>query len=78
MNPKTVDIEGRSLPTLVYVAREKRPQYFHNFKAGALNAMVKAYQDCVLCHGLKLIISVLMHMQKTGFLCINQYDGLWE
>jgi hypothetical protein len=28
------------LPTLVYVAREKRPQYHHNFKAGAMNALV--------------------------------------
>lgn len=35
-----VDVEGRPLPTLVYMAREKRPQYHHNFKAGAMNALV--------------------------------------
>ncbi|KAK2640208.1 hypothetical protein Ddye_028003 [Dipteronia dyeriana] len=35
------DIEGYSLPTLVYLAREKRPQYPHNFKAGAMNALIR-------------------------------------
>ncbi|KAJ0720007.1 putative cellulose synthase (UDP-forming) [Helianthus annuus] len=34
------DAEGHSLPKLVYLAREKRPDHFHNFKAGALNALV--------------------------------------
>jgi len=28
------------LPTLVYLAREKRPQYHHNYKAGAMNSLV--------------------------------------
>ncbi|CAL5081946.1 unnamed protein product [Urochloa decumbens] len=36
-----VDNEGNVLPTLVYMAREKRPQYHHNFKAGAMNALVE-------------------------------------
>lgn len=36
------DIEGCRLPTLVYLAREKRPLHFHNFKAGAMNALVSA------------------------------------
>ncbi len=27
--------------TLVYLAREKRPQYHHNFKVGAINALIK-------------------------------------
>jgi len=35
-----VDNEGNVLPTLVYVAREKRHRYHHNFKAGAINALV--------------------------------------
>jgi hypothetical protein len=35
-----VDNDGNVLPTLVYMAREKRPQYHHNFKAGAMNALV--------------------------------------
>ena len=35
-----MDIEGKPLPTLVYLAREKRPQYHHHFKAGAMNALV--------------------------------------
>lgn len=39
-NPEALDVEGNILPTLVYLAREKRPQHFHNFKAGAMNALV--------------------------------------
>ncbi|KAG6470976.1 hypothetical protein ZIOFF_072065 [Zingiber officinale] len=35
----SVDIDGTVLPTLVYMAREKRPQHHHNFKAGAMNAL---------------------------------------
>ncbi|KAK2984237.1 hypothetical protein RJ640_010196 [Escallonia rubra] len=38
---KAVDVQGQPLPTLVYLAREKRPQYHHNFKAGALNALLR-------------------------------------
>ncbi|KQJ90646.1 cellulose synthase-like protein E6 isoform X2 [Brachypodium distachyon] len=37
----TVDNEGNMLPTLVYMAREKRPQHHHNFKAGAMNALIR-------------------------------------
>ncbi|KAB1215041.1 Cellulose synthase-like protein E1 [Morella rubra] len=36
-----VDVDGGPLPTLVYVAREKRPQWPHNFKAGAVNALIR-------------------------------------
>ncbi|XP_058112687.1 cellulose synthase-like protein E2 isoform X3 [Magnolia sinica] len=42
-DPNAVDIEGSALPTLVYMAREKRPQHPHNFKAGALNALVELH-----------------------------------
>lgn len=35
------DAEGRPLPTLVYLSREKRPKHHHNFKAGAMNALVE-------------------------------------
>ncbi|ESW18652.1 hypothetical protein PHAVU_006G058700 [Phaseolus vulgaris] len=35
------DVDGFLLPTLVYLAREKRPQYFHNFKAGAMNSLLR-------------------------------------
>jgi len=34
------DVEGCILPTLVYMAREKRPQYHTHFKAGAINSLV--------------------------------------
>jgi len=34
------DVDGCTLPTLVYMAREKRPHYHTNFKAGAINALV--------------------------------------
>ncbi|KAF9625242.1 hypothetical protein IFM89_020828 [Coptis chinensis] len=40
-NPSAVDIEGGSMPTLVYLAREKRPNHPHNFKAGAMNALIR-------------------------------------
>ncbi|XP_020693015.2 cellulose synthase-like protein E6 [Dendrobium catenatum] len=35
------DSEGFVMPTVVYVAREKRPKFHHNFKAGALNALLR-------------------------------------
>jgi len=34
------DVHRFMLPTLVYLAREKRPQYHHNYKAGAMNSLV--------------------------------------
>ncbi|XP_060972852.1 cellulose synthase-like protein E6 [Cannabis sativa] len=40
-DPKAVDIDGHALPTLVYLAREKRPQYHHNFKVGAMNSLIR-------------------------------------
>ncbi|KAK4341926.1 hypothetical protein RND71_037742 [Anisodus tanguticus] len=42
---ETMDIDGVRLPTLVYVAREKRPQHFHNFKAGAMNALIRVSSE---------------------------------
>ncbi|KMT12991.1 hypothetical protein BVRB_4g090680 [Beta vulgaris subsp. vulgaris] len=39
------DVEGCTLPSLVYLAREKRPQHFHNFKAGALNALIRVSSE---------------------------------
>ncbi|XP_023917837.1 cellulose synthase-like protein E6 isoform X2 [Quercus suber] len=38
---EVVDIQGQPLPTLVYLAREKRTQYHHHFKAGAMNALIR-------------------------------------
>ncbi|KAM4101590.1 hypothetical protein ACB094_05G154900 [Castanea mollissima] len=38
---EAVDIQGQPLPTLVYLAREKRPQCHHHFKAGAMNALLE-------------------------------------
>ncbi|KAK1323864.1 Cellulose synthase A catalytic subunit 9 [UDP-forming] [Acorus calamus] len=35
------DAEGRELPRLVYVSREKRPGFHHHKKAGAMNALVR-------------------------------------
>lgn len=35
-----LDVEGKELPRLVYVSREKRPGYQHHKKAGAMNALV--------------------------------------
>ncbi|XP_057836469.1 cellulose synthase-like protein E6 isoform X1 [Cryptomeria japonica] len=38
---KDINVEGHGLPSLVYVSREKRPGQPHNFKAGALNALIR-------------------------------------
>lgn len=35
------DIDGCTLPNLVYLAREKRPQHPHNYKAGAMNSLIR-------------------------------------
>ncbi|XP_062078928.1 cellulose synthase-like protein E6 [Humulus lupulus] len=40
-----VDNDGNRLPTLVYMSREKRPQWHHNFKAGALNALLRVSSE---------------------------------
>ncbi|EPS62612.1 hypothetical protein M569_12177, partial [Genlisea aurea] len=40
-NSQSKDIDGFRLPSLVYLAREKRPEYFHNYKAGAMNALIR-------------------------------------
>ncbi|BAT95437.1 Cellulose synthase A catalytic subunit 4 [UDP-forming] [Vigna angularis] len=37
----SLDKEGKELPRLVYVSREKRPGYQHHMKAGAMNALVR-------------------------------------
>ncbi|CAH8306252.1 unnamed protein product [Eruca vesicaria subsp. sativa] len=39
-------VDGRkektvSIPTLVYLSREKRPEHHHNFKAGSMNALLR-------------------------------------
>ncbi|XP_058115292.1 cellulose synthase-like protein E6 [Magnolia sinica] len=44
-DPNAVDNEGVTLPTLVYLAREKRPQHHHNFKAGAMNALIRVSSE---------------------------------
>ncbi|KAF6163726.1 hypothetical protein GIB67_036186 [Kingdonia uniflora] len=38
-----VDADGCVLPTLVYLSCEKRPNRPHNFKAGAMNALVRIF-----------------------------------
>lgn len=37
-----LDVEGKELPKLVYISREKRPGYPHHKKAGAMNALVSS------------------------------------
>ncbi|XP_051128611.1 cellulose synthase-like protein E6 [Andrographis paniculata] len=44
-NPAAVDAEGNRLPTLVYLSREKRPRKPHNFKAGAMNALIRVSSE---------------------------------
>lgn len=42
---ESVDSDGIRLPTLVYIAREKRPDVPHNFKAGAMNALIRVSSE---------------------------------
>ncbi|KAK7305265.1 hypothetical protein VNO77_43167 [Canavalia gladiata] len=35
------DVYGNVMPALVYLAREKRPHFAHNFKAGAMNSLIR-------------------------------------
>ncbi|KAF7140673.1 hypothetical protein RHSIM_Rhsim06G0231000 [Rhododendron simsii] len=44
-NPDAVDDDGHQLPTLVYVAREKRPHFPHNFKAGSMNSLIRVSSE---------------------------------
>ncbi|KAJ6800069.1 cellulose synthase-like protein E6 isoform X2 [Iris pallida] len=36
---------GNPLPTLVYMAREKSPLHHHNFKAGAMNSLIRVSSE---------------------------------
>ncbi|KAL8127038.1 hypothetical protein AgCh_014095 [Apium graveolens] len=40
-NREVNDIDGCTLPNLIYLAREKRPQHPHNYKAGAINSLIR-------------------------------------
>ncbi|KAH9604922.1 hypothetical protein KSS87_015353 [Heliosperma pusillum] len=40
-NKELRDVQGYELPSLVYLAREKRPTRPHHFKAGAMNALLR-------------------------------------
>ncbi|KAM3701221.1 hypothetical protein ACJW31_05G155400 [Castanea mollissima] len=72
---EAVDIQGQILPTLVYLSREKRPQYHHHFKAGAMNALIGLKYDCAVedvltgiamqCRGWR---SIYFTPERKGFL----------
>ncbi|KAI3842206.1 hypothetical protein MKW98_025996 [Papaver atlanticum] len=39
---KDVDVSGTSLPNFIYLSRQKNKHIHHNYKAGALNALIRA------------------------------------
>ncbi|XP_061353157.1 cellulose synthase-like protein E1 [Gastrolobium bilobum] len=57
------DVDGFVLPTLVYLAREKRPQYHHNFKAGAMNSLLRVSSN--ISNG-KIILNVDCDMYSNN------------
>ncbi|XP_016173442.1 cellulose synthase-like protein E1 [Arachis ipaensis] len=57
------DIDGIVLPTLVYLAREKRPQHSHNFKAGAMNSLLRVSSS--ISNG-KIILNVDCDMYSNN------------
>ncbi|GFP95030.1 cellulose synthase-like protein e6 [Phtheirospermum japonicum] len=40
-NPDAIDVDGNKLPTVVYLSREKKPGWPHNFKAGSMNSLIR-------------------------------------
>ncbi|RRT39159.1 hypothetical protein B296_00052087 [Ensete ventricosum] len=72
---KSLDDEEFALPTLVYMAREKRPSHHHNFKAGAMNSLMglkygSPVEDVITglsiqCRGWK---SIYFNASRIGFL----------
>ncbi|XP_057723060.1 cellulose synthase-like protein E1 [Arachis stenosperma] len=57
------DVDGVVLPTLVYLAREKRPQHSHNFKAGAMNSLLRVSSS--ISNG-KIILNVDCDMYSNN------------
>ncbi|KAL2332843.1 hypothetical protein Fmac_014056 [Flemingia macrophylla] len=57
------DVDGCELPALIYLAREKRPQYFHNFKAGAMNSLLRVSSN--ISNG-KIILNVDCDMYSNN------------
>ncbi|KAM3749063.1 hypothetical protein ACB098_05G154400 [Castanea mollissima] len=65
---EAVDIQGQTLPTLVYLSREKRPQYHHHFKAGAMNALFpQAFENLTKNDVYSSSLNVLMELEMPGF-----------
>ena len=65
-----LDIEGKELPRLVYVSREKRPGYQHHKKAGAMNALVSGcYSNISLQFSLS---ATFMWLTFGTFYTLNQ------
>ncbi|GMJ10430.1 cellulose synthase like E1 [Hibiscus trionum] len=67
-DPDAKDTEGCVLPTLVYLAREKRPHYLHNFKAGAMNALIRV--SSAISNGL-VILNVDCDMYSNNSLAVR-------
>ncbi|KAL1369964.1 hypothetical protein AAHE18_01G025800 [Arachis hypogaea] len=69
------DVDGVVLPTLVYLAREKRPQHSHNFKAGAMNSLLRVSSS--ISNG-KIILNVDCDMysnnSKSNFENVTKND----
>ncbi|KAL5548650.1 hypothetical protein UlMin_003881 [Ulmus minor] len=62
-DPNSTDAAGCILPTLVYLAREKRPQHPHNSKAGAMNALIRV--SSTISNG-KIILNVDCDMYSNN------------
>ncbi|KDP39304.1 hypothetical protein JCGZ_01061 [Jatropha curcas] len=65
------DVDGFTLPTLVYLAREKKAQYPHHFKAGAMNALIRVSSN--ISNG-KIILNLDCDMYSNDSLSI--WDAL--
>ncbi|KAA3467354.1 Cellulose synthase-like protein E1 [Gossypium australe] len=66
--PNAKDSKECVFPTLVYVARGKRPQYFHNFKAGAMNALIRV--SSAISNG-QIVLNVDCDMYSNNSLAVR-------
>nr|XP_029116384.1 cellulose synthase-like protein E6 [Elaeis guineensis] len=73
-----IDDEGFTLPTLVYMAREKRPYRHHNFKAGAMNSLLSLSLSCILCYISNEQVCDIWFVPFSYVITATTIFNLWE
>ncbi|KAK7301910.1 hypothetical protein RJT34_12787 [Clitoria ternatea] len=58
-----IDLDGHVMPSLVYLSREKRPRFAHNFKVGAMNSLIRV--SSIISNG-KVILNIDCDMYSNN------------